>query len=440
MDKQASESLEKIRQQFDNSPYPRNPLEESPKDNLAWLYIQNLVTPYYLRNQRVITTEGKMILDAGCGSGFTSLVLAESNPGAKIIGVDLSEESVKLAQKRLEYHGFNNVEFYALALEDIPDLKQEFDYINCDEVLYLLPDPIIGLKAMRSVLKPDGIIRANLHSAINRAHYFRAQEVFKMMGLMEENPQDLEVELVHETMNALKDQVVLKRQTWGSVFEKNKDAVLANQLLLGDKGFTIPGVFSALKAADLEFISMVNWRRWELMDLFKDPNNLPVFLALGLPEASIEERLHLFELLNPIHRVLDFWCGHPNQAQPCVPITEWTASDWQNTKAYLHPQLKRPEIQADLIACVTQLQPFEISQHLSITGQTSLIDSTVAACMLPLWESAQEMPTLVARWLQLRPVNPITLEPTTQQEALEVVRDALAGLEEWGYVLLERQS
>jgi 2-polyprenyl-3-methyl-5-hydroxy-6-metoxy-1,4-benzoquinol methylase len=440
MDKQASESLEKIRQQFDNSPYPRNPLEESPKDNLAWLYIQNLVTPYYLRNQRVITTEGKMILDAGCGSGFTSLVLAESNPGAKIIGVDLSEESVKLAEKRLEYHGFNNVEFYALALENIPDLEQEFDYINCDEVLYLLPDPVIGLKAMRSVLKPNGIIRANLHSAINRANYFRAQEVFKMMGLMEENPQDLEVELVHETMNALKDQVVLKRQTWGSVFETNKDAVLANQLLLGDKGFTIPGVFSALKAADLEFISMVNWRRWELMDLFKDPNNLPVFLALSLPETSIEERLHLFELLNPIHRVLDFWCGHPNQAQPFVSINEWTASDWHNTKVYLHPQLKRPEIQADLMTCFTQLQPFEISQHLSITGQTSLIDSTVAACMLPLWESAQEVPTLVARWLQLRPVNPITLEPTTQQEALEVVRDALAGLEEWGYVLLERQS
>ncbi len=266
MDKHTSESLDKIRQQFDNSPYPRNPLEESPKDNLAWLYIQNLVTPYYLRNKRVITTEGKLILDAGCGTGFTSLVLAESNPGAKIIGVDLSEESVNLAQKRLEYHGFNNVDFQALAIEDIPELGIEFDYINCDEVLYLLPDPVVGLKAMRSVLKPDGIIRANLHSAINRANYFRAQEVFKMMGLMDENPREMEIELVHETMNALKDQVVLKRQTWGSLFEENKEAVLTNQLLLGDKGFTIPGMFSVLKAADLEFISMVSWRKWELMD------------------------------------------------------------------------------------------------------------------------------------------------------------------------------
>lgn len=438
MDKQASESLDKIRQQFDNSPYPRNPLEESPKDNVIWLYIQNLVTPYYLRNKRVIETKGKFILDAGCGTGYTTLVLAESNPGATIIGVDLSEESVKLARTRLEYHGFDNIDFFALPLEDIPSLGQKFDYINCDEVLYLLPDPVEGLQAMRSVLKPDGIIRSNLHSSINRANYFRSQEVFKMMGLMDENPGEMEIELVHETMNSLKDNVVLKRQTWGTKFEESKEAVLANQLLLGDKGYTIPDLFSLLRAADLEFISMVNWRHWELMDLFKDPDNLPVFLGLSLPEISTEERLHLYELLNPIHRVLDFWCGHPNQAQPFVAVTEWTVSDWENAKIHLHPQLRRPETKAELLSCVTQIQPFEINKYLPITGQSNLIDSTVAACLFPLWESVQKMPSVVARWQQLRPVNPATLEPTSLEEAFEVVRQVLTGLEDWGYVLLEQ--
>ncbi len=437
MDKQVTESLDKIREQFDRSPYPRNPLEESPKENIAWLHMQNLVTPYYLRNKRVIDTPGKLILDAGCGTGYTSLVLAEANPGAKIIGIDLSEESVKLAQTRLHYHGFENVDFVALAIEDIPTLGQKFDYINCDEVLYLLPDPVVGLKAMGSVLKPDGLIRSNLHNSINRANYFRAQEVFKMMGLMEENPQEVEIELVYDTMNALKDNVLLKRQTWGTVFEQNKDMVLTNQLLLGDKGYTIPDLFSLLRAADLEFISMVNWRQWELMDLFKDPEDLPVFLGLSLPEISIEERLHLYELLNPVHRVLDFWCGHPDRTQAFVPVTEWTLSDWQKAKVHLHPQLRREETKAELISCVTQLQAFEISKYLPITGQSNLIDSTVAACLLPLWESPQEMPSLVARWQQLRPVNPITLEPTSQEEAFEVTRQALTGLEDWGYVLLE---
>ncbi len=91
------------------------------------LYIHNLVTAYYLRNGRVINTEGKVILDAGCGTGYKSLVLAIANPGAKIVGIDLSEESVKLAEQRLHDHGVAKAEFYALKIEDLPSLGLEFD-------------------------------------------------------------------------------------------------------------------------------------------------------------------------------------------------------------------------------------------------------------------------------------------------------------------------
>ena len=69
MKNQESEILEKIRQQFNSAPFPRIPLEKSPKYNYQLLYIHNLITPYYLRNQTVIETEGKIILDAGCGTG-----------------------------------------------------------------------------------------------------------------------------------------------------------------------------------------------------------------------------------------------------------------------------------------------------------------------------------------------------------------------------------
>lgn len=101
MEEPASESIEKVRQLFDNAPYPKIPLESSPKHNSALLYIHNIITPYYLRNQKVIETEGKVILDAGCGTGYKSLILAEANPGAKIVGVDISEKSIELALERL---------------------------------------------------------------------------------------------------------------------------------------------------------------------------------------------------------------------------------------------------------------------------------------------------------------------------------------------------
>lgn len=437
MDNKASELLDKIRQQFDTGPYPRKPLEQSPKGDATLLYIHNFITPYYLRNQKIRETNEISILDAGCGTGYTSLILAEANPGAKIVGIDLSEQSVNLAKQRLQYHGFNKAEFYAMSIEELTTLGQDFDYINCDEVLYLLINPVIGLQAMKSVLKPSGIIRANLHSSLTRSHYFRAQKIFKMMGLMEENPQEMEISLVKETMRALKDNVRLKAEAWGDYFEGNEEKILANHLLQGDKGSTIPELFSALMAAELELISMVNWRQWDLMDLFKDPDNLPVFLGLTLPEISLEERLHLFELLHPIHRLLDFWCGHPNQSHLFVPVAEWTLSDWQGAKVHLHPQLNTPAVKEELLRCITLLNPFAINRQLPITGEV-LVDSTIAACLLPLWEEAQSMPSLVERWQKLRPVHPITLEPTAESEAFDIVKYTLMGLESAGYVLLVR--
>lgn len=79
------------------------------------------------------------------------------------------------------------------------------------------------------------------------------------MGLMDSNPDDLEVELVKETFNSLNDSVAAK-QLWKNKFasmafppQKQKQSILVNYLLQGDKGFTIPQVFEMLKSSHLSF-------------------------------------------------------------------------------------------------------------------------------------------------------------------------------------------
>jgi hypothetical protein len=213
---------------------------------------------------------------------------------------------------------------------------------------------------------------------------------------------------------------------------------MRNYLLQGDKGYTIPEMFSALKAADLEFISMVDWWQWNLMDLFNEPDSLPTFLAKSLPENTVEERLYLFELLHPIHRLLDFWCTHPNPDRAFVAVADWTVSDWQQAKVYWHPQLRTPAIAEKLTRCITQLQPLELSQLLPSADEMATLDSTMAACLLPLWENAELMSSVVERWRKLCPVHLVNLKPTTQKEAFEVVKQVLVKLEKIGCVLLER--
>jgi 2-polyprenyl-3-methyl-5-hydroxy-6-metoxy-1,4-benzoquinol methylase len=437
-----SDLLEKIRQQFDSSPYPRTALEASPKHFPHLLYIHNLATPYYLRNQKIIDTQDKVILDAGCGTGYKSLVLAEANPGAKIVGVDISAESIKLAQQRLKYHQFDNVEFHVLPIENLTELGYKFDYINCDEILYLLPDITVALQAIKVVLQPEGIIRGNLHSLYQRFNYFRAQKVFTMMGLRDETPGELEADLVIETMKALQDNVQLKVATWKSRYEEDssKEGVIMNFLLQNDQGYTITDLFTALRVTDLEFISMVNWRQWNLMSLFKEPDNLPTFLGMGLLETSVEEQLQLFELLQPIHRLLDFWCGHPQQGKPFVPVSEWTDSDWLGVKVYLHPQLNTPQFQTDLITCVRNTIPFTLDNNSPQSGVSLEIDSSMASCLIPLLEQPQLIISLVERWKLVRPVDSVTLQPTNELEGLQIVKQLFSTLESCGYVMLERQA
>ena len=249
----------------------------------------------------------------------------------------------------------------------------------------------------------------------------------------------MEIALVRETMNALKAQVRLKAENWDEDFEKDDQKILSNYLLQGDKGHTIPELFADLRAAGLEFVSMVNWREWNLRDLFKNPDELPAYLELTLPELSVEEQLHLFELLHPIYRLLDFWCSHPAQSNSLVPVAEWTPSEWQHAKVYLHPQIQTSVVKEELLRCITQLNPFDLSRLLPIAGRQVVIDSTIAACLLPLWEQAQSVPLLVERWQKLHPVHPVTLEATTEAEAFKIMISTLSGLESSGYVLLEHQ-
>lgn len=439
---------EKIRQQFDESPYPRIPLAGFPKDDYEKFFQHSVVTAHYLRHRRVIESVDRVILDAGCGSGFNALVLAAANPGAKIVGVDLSEQSVNLARQRLQYHGFENAEFHQLSLYDIAELGLDYDYINCDEVLYLLPDPAAGLQAMKSVLKPDGLIRANLHNAYQRVHFYRAQALCQYLGLMDGVPSDFEFEAVIETMKALKNKVSLKTEAWDVVLqdshpdgspEKLKELLATNFLLLGDKGYTVPDLFNLLEQADLEFVSMVNWRQWDVASLFQEPDDLPLFWSMMLAEASPQDKLRVHELLHPVHRLLDFWCTHPGAAG--VSVDDWSEADWQTATVHLHPYLRVETLKQNLITCIQTGQPFEISQSIKLpTLSPVLLEATTAACLLPLWEGVQPIQVLAKRYRQIRPVDPVTLAPISEAQAFEIVKMLLDRLDAFLYVLLEREA
>jgi ubiquinone/menaquinone biosynthesis C-methylase UbiE len=86
--------------------------------------------------------EGKRILDFGCGSGASTMVLARMFPRSKIVGIDLSPEHLRIASQRQRFYGYENVSFMQSPVgTTVPDDLGLFDFIVMSAVFeHLLPD------------------------------------------------------------------------------------------------------------------------------------------------------------------------------------------------------------------------------------------------------------------------------------------------------------
>jgi SAM-dependent methyltransferase len=436
---------DRIRQQFDFGPYPRIPLDTDPQQDGALMLRHSWLTPHYLHYGRIPDSRRATILDAGCGTGYRTLALAQANPGAKVVGIDLSPQSIDLARSRLSHHGRPDVSFHVLDIQDLPKLGMQFDYINCDDTLYLFDDPAIGLQQLRAVLKLGGILRANLHSAYQREAVYRGQALFRQLGLFNQNPETAAVETVQTFMGQLKGWVNLKRQTWKPKFAQADatEDILMNYLFQGDRGYTVFQLFAALDTAGLDFISMVNWQQWRLSDLFDQPETLPADLAQQLNALPVAERLQLFELLHPIHRLLDFWCVAPPAPDPSPVVANWDAptwaAQWMTVTVQLHPQLCTADFRQACLNSWRSQKPLAPNAHFDPgLAAPVVLDSRAAVLLLPLIDNGpQPMLALIRRYLDLFPRDPATLDLTPPEMALAEVKNLLTRLEPALYVLLE---
>jgi 2-polyprenyl-3-methyl-5-hydroxy-6-metoxy-1,4-benzoquinol methylase len=127
------------------------------------------------------------ILDAGCGTGFSTLKLAQANPGAEIIAIDLSQSSLNIAQERLKQAELGSgVAFLQGDLQNLPALGL-FDYIHSSGVIHHLPDPQAGLENLRAALAPQGLAYFMVYAAQARAEIQKVQQILYQLW---QNPSD----------------------------------------------------------------------------------------------------------------------------------------------------------------------------------------------------------------------------------------------------------
>jgi len=92
-----------------------------------------------------------------------------------------------------------------------------------------------------------------------------------------------------------------------------------------------------------------------------------------------------------------------------------------------------------LVESIEKHQPFSLGGYLLGQANTAVIlESTVAATLLPLWDEPLSIAALMERSRQIQPLNPATLEPRTPTAVLNDVMALVTRLEVFLYVLLEK--
>ena len=96
------------------------------------------------------------VLDVGTGSGRIAIRLAKLNPEFTIEAIDLSESMLELGRRNAGREGVANVTFAIGDAKRLPYDDHTFDLVICHQLLHQLPEPLMALREINRVAKPDG--------------------------------------------------------------------------------------------------------------------------------------------------------------------------------------------------------------------------------------------------------------------------------------------
>ena len=192
------------------------------------------------------------ILVAGCGT-WQAAKYAVCRPDAHILGIDVSTTSLEHTARLKRQYDLTNLETAQLAIEGAAALGRSFDLIVCTGVLHHLADPDAGLRALRSVLKPDGVMSLMVYAPYGRTGVYMLQDYCRRLGV---GTSEEEIADLLSVLRAIPQQHPLVALLRGSRDGTNADALADALLNPRDRSYSVPQLFDFIEGGDLTF------RRW----------------------------------------------------------------------------------------------------------------------------------------------------------------------------------
>ncbi len=96
------------------------------------------------------------IIDLGCGGGYNIKRIMERCPKGKVVGFDISAESVKKAKSVNKAELGKRCEIRQGSVEKIEMDDSSFDLATAFETVFFWPDPAVNFKEVHRILKENG--------------------------------------------------------------------------------------------------------------------------------------------------------------------------------------------------------------------------------------------------------------------------------------------
>jgi tetratricopeptide (TPR) repeat protein/SAM-dependent methyltransferase len=283
----------KVRQQYEEMPYPR------------WVRPSSLGQPtaidWYLRGQfpgvpiqPVQRGEALDVLIAGCGTGQHAIETAQRFSGARVLAIDLSRASLAYAVRKTREVGMSNIEYMQADILNLASLNASFDLIESSGVLHHLGDPEQGWRILVSLLRPGGVMHVGLYSAAARADIGAARAL-----LIDRGYQDTAADIRRSRQDFLSspDGTPFKNVTRYSDFFTTAEC---RDLLfhVQERQFTIPEIKSFIDENSLTFLGFTGAATQAYAGHFPEA-----------PAMTDLDRWHAFKTENPMAFVnmYQFW-------------------------------------------------------------------------------------------------------------------------------------
>ena len=284
----SSHIADEVRNFYDRHPYPP-PVTDLDEYHRLWQDEDRRRADYHLYWPDRSYRDNLNVLVAGCGTSQAAKH-AMHQPEARITGIDVSSTSIEHTEALKRQYHLSNLAIQQLPIERAHELEQRFDKVICTGVLHHLADPDAGLRALCTVLKPEGAMHLMVYATYGRTGVYMLQEYCRRLGI---GRSDREIRDLANTLMALPPGHPLAHLL-GEVPDFRSKAGLADALLHPqDRAYTVPQLFDFIKQAGLTFGRWL--RQAPYLPHCGDPANTPH--GARLTRLPPEEQYAAVELL-----------------------------------------------------------------------------------------------------------------------------------------------